>query len=230
LTGPQPTERLGRSRDFYDWWAPFYDATNWFAAWIRGASDTKERRKAVRRLGLEPGQRALEVSCGTGTNLPLIRDHVGREGRVVGLDISAGMLSRCRRKLRGRGVRPDLVLGDAAGLPFRDASFDAVLHHGGIAEFPDKPGALAEMARVAKPGAKVVICDPGVPADRPMRLVNRLLLKLQPLYATPPPVDLLPEQAEDVRVSWFRGEAWYMLEFVKESSGQKADSEAAVEA
>jgi len=48
-------------------------------------------------------------------------------------------------------------------------------------------------------------------------LVNRLLLKLQPSYATPPPVDLLPEQAKDVRVSWFRGEAWYMIEFVNGS-------------
>ena len=47
-----------RSRDFYDWWAPFYDVTNRFAAWARGVSDTKERRKAVRRLGLEAGHRA----------------------------------------------------------------------------------------------------------------------------------------------------------------------------
>jgi ubiquinone/menaquinone biosynthesis C-methylase UbiE len=86
-------------------------------------------------------------------------------GRVIGLDISSGMLRRCWSKLRGRGVRPDLALGDAARLPFRDASFDAVLHHGGLAEFGDKRGALAEMSRVAKPGAKVVVCDAGLPAD-----------------------------------------------------------------
>lgn len=212
---PKPDDPANRSRDFYDWWAPFYDATNWFAAWARGASDLKERRKAVRRLGLEPGQRVLEVSAGTGTNLPLIRDRVGREGLVVGLDISSGMLERCRKKLRQRRVRAELVLGDAAHLPFGEGAFDAVLHHGGIAEFPDKRTALAEMARVVAAGSRVVVCDPGLPADRPARLINRLLMRLQPLYATPPPVELLPGEAQDVRVSWFRGDAWYMIEFVK---------------
>ena len=223
----KPTDDSRDSRDFYDWWAPFYDATNRFAAWVRGASDAKERRKAVRRLGLEAGHRALEVSCGTGTNLPLLRERVGREGRVAGLDISSGMLRRCRSKMRRTRVRPGLVLGDAARLPFEDSSFDAVLHHGGIAEFPDKQGAIAEMARVAKPGAKVVICDPGVPTDRPLRWINRLLLKLQPLYASPPPVDLLPAEAQDVRLSWFRGDAWYMIEFVK---GRETTADGSAEA
>ena len=212
-------EEKGRSRDFYDWWAPFYDATNWFATWVRGASDLKERRKAVRRLGLRPGQRALEVSAGTGTNLPLIRERVGREGLVVALDISSGMLRRCRAKLRGKRVGARLVLGDAMQLPFADASFDGVFHHGGIAEFPDKRAALAEMARVARFGGRVVICDPELPADRQARWINRMLLKLQPLYATTPPVALLPPQARDVRVSWFRGEGWYMIEFVKGGGG-----------
>ena len=66
-------EEVRRTRDFYDWWAPFYDATNWLAARLRGASDSAERRKAVDQLGLAPGMRVLEVSCGTGTNLPLLR-------------------------------------------------------------------------------------------------------------------------------------------------------------
>ena len=44
------TEEVRRSRDFYDWWAPFYDGMNWFAARVRGASDLTERRKADRRI------------------------------------------------------------------------------------------------------------------------------------------------------------------------------------
>jgi len=208
-------EEVRRSRDFYDWWARFYDGTNWFAAWIRGASDSGERRKAVERLGLAPGMRVLEVSCGTGTNLGLLRDGVGEEGVVVGLDISAGMIERCRRKLRRYRLKARLVLGDAARLPFRGGAFDAVFHHGGIAEFPDKRTAIAEMVRVVRPGGKVVICDPGLPPDRPARWINRQLLKLQPAYAAPPPVRLLPSQAQNVRVSWIRGDAWYMIEFLK---------------
>ena len=159
--------------------------------------------------------RVLEVSCGTGTNLPLLREGVGGEGLVAGLDISVGMLNRCRRKLRGKRVRARLLLGDAARLPFGDGSFHAVFHHGGIAEFPNKRAAMAEMARVVRPGGKVVICDAGLPPDRKARWINRQLLKLQPAYAAPPPVKQLPPQAQRVQVSWIRGDAWYMLEFVK---------------
>jgi ubiquinone/menaquinone biosynthesis C-methylase UbiE len=221
-------EESRRSRDFYDWWAPFYDASNRMAAWVRGASDSRERQRAIERLELRPGARVLEVSCGTGTNLPLLSDAVGDEGFVAGLDISGGMLARCERKLRRKDDYAYLLMADAAKQPFRDSSFDAVFHHGGIAEFPDKKRAIAEMARVVRPGGKVVICDAGLPQDRPARWINRQLLKLQPKYAAPPPVRLLPKTAQAVRVDWIRGDGWYLLEFVKASetavSAGSADS------
>ncbi len=206
------TER--RSRDYYEGRARWYDWANRIAALLRGVSGVRERRKAVRRLGLTPGDRVLEVSVGTGTNLPLITEHVGPTGRLVGLDISSAMLARCRKKMRGEVLEVDLLEGEAAHLPFADRAFDAVFHHGGIAEFGDRQGAIEEMTRVAKPGAKVVICDAGVPTDRKLGLTSRLLLKLQPIYEQPPPVDLVPSQARDLRLSWFHGDAWYMIEFV----------------
>ncbi len=134
---------------------------------------------------------------------------------MVGLDISPAMLTRCRRKLRGRVLKADLVEGEAAHLPFSDDAFDAVFHHGGIAEFGDRRGAIEEMFRVARPGAKAVICDVGVPPDRPLSLMNRLLLRFQPIYDKPPPIDLVPSAARDVRLTWFRGGAWYMIEMTK---------------
>ncbi len=207
------TER--RSRDYYEGRARWYDWANRIAALLRGVSGIRERRKAVRRLGLTPGDRVLEVSVGTGTNLPLIAEHVGPTGRLVGLDISPAMLSACRRKLRRQRLKAELVLGEAAHLPFADRSFDAVFHHGGIAEFGNRRGAIAEMTRVAKPGAKVVICDVGVPTDRKLSLISRLLLKFQPIYEQPPPVDLVPSRARDLRLGWFHGDAWYMIDFVK---------------
>jgi len=212
-------EEVRRTRDFYDWWAPFYDATNWLAARLRGASDSAERRKAVDQLGLAPGMRVLDVSCGTGTNLPLLSEAVGQAGLVAGVDISARMLRRCRNKLRRKSDQASLLLGDAAKLPFTDGSFDAVFHHGGLAELPNKRAAIAEMARVTRPGGKVVICDPGLPYDRPARWINRQMLKLQPAYAAPPPVRHLPAHAENVEVSWIRGEGWYLLEFTKSIDG-----------
>lgn len=204
-----------RSRDYYQGRARWYDWANRVASLLRGAPDVRERRKTVRRLNLEPGQRVLEVSVGTGSNLPLMAEHLGADGRMVGLDISPAMLGRCRSKLRAHRVKADLVEGEAAHLPFADDAFDAVFHHGGIAEFGDRRGAIKEMMRVARPGGRVVICDVGVPADGKLSLINRLLIRFQPAYDKPPPIDLVPERAQDVRLSWYRGGGWYMIEMTK---------------
>jgi ubiquinone/menaquinone biosynthesis C-methylase UbiE len=204
-----------RSRDYYEGRARWYDWGNRISALLRGASDTRERLKAIDRLNLKPGQRVLEVSVGTGTNLPLMAWYMGPAGQLIGLDISRAMLDMCRRKLRRRTLAFDLVECEAAHLPFAGHVFDAVLHHGGIAEFGDKKGAIEEMMRVARPGAKIVICDPGVPPDRRLPLVSRLLLRLNPPgYAQEPPLHLIPPQARDIHVDWFRGDAWYIIDFV----------------
>ncbi len=202
-----------RSRRHYDRVAPLFDWNQRLAALLRWTSDLRSRRQAVGHLDLKPGQRALEVSVGTGSNLRPLAEVVGPSGTLVGLDISRAMLRQCRRKLRRSRLAADLVEGEASRLPFADAAFDAVFHHGGFAEFGDKKGAIDEMMRVARPGARIVICDPGQPQDRRLPLTSRLLLRLQPIYAQPPPVDLIPAQAPDLHVSWFRDHAWYLIEF-----------------
>ena len=207
-------ERERRSRAYYDRRARWYNLSNRLAALLRGTSPTRERRKPVRRLNLKPGDRVLEVSVGTGTNLPLIDRRMKGSGTIVGLDISRGMLAYCERRMRGR-VSFELVEGEAAHLPFADGAFDAVFHHGGLAEFGDRGAAIAEMFRVVKPGGRVVVCDVGVPDDGRVSLVNRLLLRFQPEYNQPPPMDLVPGEAEDVRLRWYFAGAWYMIVFSK---------------
>lgn len=207
-----------RWRDFYDRWARMYDWGMRVSSLLRGFSDTGERRKLVSRLQLEPGQRVLEVSVGTGSNLPLVAEGVGLSGRLVGLDISIGMLRQCQKKLRRRRLRVELVEGEAAHLPFADGLFDGVLHFGGINEFGDKKTAIDEMMRVAKPGARIVISDEGLPLDRRVSLRHRLLLRLNPLYAHQPPMQLIPPQAKDVHLTWFRGDGCYLIDFAKSHS------------
>jgi demethylmenaquinone methyltransferase/2-methoxy-6-polyprenyl-1,4-benzoquinol methylase len=134
----------------------------------------------VRRLRLKPGDRVLEVCVGTGTNLPLIAKHIGPAGRIVGLDISRGMLGVCQRKAARLGFEAQLTEGEAGHLPFGDDTFDAVLHHGGIAEFGDKQAAINEMFRVVRPGGRILICDVGLHPDGSTPLANRFLLRFQP--------------------------------------------------
>jgi len=204
-----------RSRDYYEGRARWYDWANRLAALLRGTSATRERRKAVRRLNLKPGDCVLEVSVGTGTNLPLIATRIGHAGRIVGLDISSGMLGVCARKMREKGVVGELVEGEAGHLPFANGAFDAVFNHGGIAEFGDRGDAITEMYRVVKPGGRVVVCDVGVPEDGRLSFRNRLLLRLNPAYDQPPPMDVLPEAAQNVSLRWYFGGGWYMIDFTK---------------
>jgi len=204
-----------RWRDFYNRWARMYDWGLRVSSLLMGFSDTRERRKLVSRLELKPGQRVVEVSVGTGSNLSLVAEGVGPGGRLVGLDISIGMLRQCQKKLRRRSLRADLIEGEAAHLPFADHVFDGVLHFGGINEFGDKKKAIEEMMGAARPGARIVISDEGLRPDKRHSLRNRLLLRLNPLYAHEPPMELIPPQAQDLHLTWFRGDGCYLIDFVK---------------
>jgi SAM-dependent methyltransferase len=107
----------------------------------------------VGAAGVAPGQAVLDVACGTGIVARTAADRMGGRGRVVGLDVNQGMLT-----VAGR-LRPDIEWrqGDAADLPFEDGSFDAVLCQSALMFFPDRAGALREMARVATPGGAVAV-------------------------------------------------------------------------
>ncbi len=103
-----------------------------------------------------PGQRLLDVACGTGIVARTAADLVAPDGKVVGLDLNEAMLTVARR------VRPDIEYhqGDATALPFPDGSFDIALCQMALMFFPDRLTALREMARVIKPDGTAAITVP----------------------------------------------------------------------
>jgi ubiquinone/menaquinone biosynthesis C-methylase UbiE len=103
--------------------------------------------------GVAAGHRVLDVACGTGIVARTAADRVGERGSVIGLDLNEAMLVVARR------LRPDLEWrqGDAAQLPFPDASFDIVLCQSALMFFPDPAQALREMARVVTADGTVAI-------------------------------------------------------------------------
>ena len=109
----------------------------------------------LRELDIGASARVLEVSVGTGANIP----HLRSDSEVFGLDISWGMLERCRKRLAKWKRTAQLFQGEAERLPFHDGILDVVFHVGGNNFFNDKARAIAEMIRVAKAGKKVVIVD-----------------------------------------------------------------------
>jgi demethylmenaquinone methyltransferase / 2-methoxy-6-polyprenyl-1,4-benzoquinol methylase len=122
--------------------------------------DQRWRRRAVELLNLRPHQEVLDVATGT-CDLAIILAEQHPSARVTGLDGSERMLALGRGKLARAGVaeRVTLVQGDIHALPFGDASFDAATMAFGIRNAADRPRALAEMARILRPGGRVAILE-----------------------------------------------------------------------
>jgi ubiquinone/menaquinone biosynthesis C-methylase UbiE len=105
------------------------------------------------RAALGPGQRVLDVACGTGVLARLAAERVGAAGSVDGIDLNAGMLAVARSL--AAPVR--WHHGSALELPFADAAFDVVLCQLGLQFFPDRPLALREMRRVLADGGRLAL-------------------------------------------------------------------------
>jgi SAM-dependent methyltransferase len=103
--------------------------------------------------GVAPGQRVLDVACGTGVLAREAAERVGGAGFVAGVDPSPGMLAVAGRLAPLVEWRP----GTAESIPYPDASFDAVVSQFGLMFFPDRPAALREMLRVLAPGGTLAV-------------------------------------------------------------------------
>jgi len=144
-----------------------------------GADDDPDHyRERIALLAVKPGQRLLEVGCGAGGSVRMLARLAGPAGRVVGVDNSATMVA-AERRAAGLGLPVEYRVADAHALPFADATFDGCCS-GGVFEVLDDPRrALAEMARVAAPGGRVVVNaeDAGTQAvDGPDRTITRRIL------------------------------------------------------
>jgi ubiquinone/menaquinone biosynthesis C-methylase UbiE len=173
-----------------------------------------ERCTWVKRLRVGKGARVLDVSTGTGRNLPFLNRQIGPQGRIVAMDISNGMLTYAKMELQR---------ANASLLPYKENSFDAVIHVGGINTFDDKAKALNEMVRVAKPKARILIVDEGLSPSHQKTFLGKFLIRTNTLNQCEPPTKLLPKNAKNPTVKWkivysaLINTSWplYVLEFEK---------------
>ena len=113
----------------------------------------------------------LEIAVGTGRNLPFYPEGV----RLTCIELSPNMLDIARRRARELGREADLRPGDAQDLPFPDASFDTVVATLALCTIPDDRGAVAEAARVLRPGGRLLLLEHVRSPVLPVRLVQRVL-------------------------------------------------------
>ena len=209
LTGPN--RRFERS---YNRLAPFYSIFTKLS-FLPFGGERKARQEILSRMHGHDG-RTLEVSIGNGVNLPYLyaAPHVSE---IYGIDISIGQLSQCQKLIHKRDWQAELFLAMAEDLPFKNESFDHILHIGGINFFSDRRRAIEEMIRVARPGSKIVI------ADESEQLAKKLDRSASPGPeggdTETPLVTLVPDTMQDIRLEGIwqaHGKAHgYCLEFTK---------------
>jgi demethylmenaquinone methyltransferase/2-methoxy-6-polyprenyl-1,4-benzoquinol methylase len=152
-------------RGMFDRIAGVYDLMN--SAMTAGLHH-QWRERAVDRAEAGPGTDALDVCCGTGDLALALRRRIGPDGRVVGCDFSEPMLQLAREKSGEEGLAVEFGWADALDLPYGDESFDAVTSGFGARNLADLERGLAEMARVLRPGGRLVILEITRPQREPL--------------------------------------------------------------
>jgi SAM-dependent methyltransferase len=150
VTGPPGEQDRGATRVFF---AP--RAATWEE---RFPDDDPVYQAAVADLRPPAGGTVLDIACGTGRVLPFLRAAVGPDGRVLAVDLTPEMLEAARAKDRHRVAA--LVLGDGLHLPLPAGAIDAVFAAGYLSHVPDSATALAELARVTRPGGRLAVFHP----------------------------------------------------------------------
>jgi demethylmenaquinone methyltransferase / 2-methoxy-6-polyprenyl-1,4-benzoquinol methylase len=148
-------------RAMFDRIAGFYDVMN---SVMTAGLHHRWRERAADLAAVTPGSRALDVATGTGDLAVELARRVTPGGEVVGSDFSEGMLQRARRK--SAAVRWEQA--NALALPYPDDGFDAATVGFGARNFSDLEQGLREMARVVRPGGRVVVLEITTPIKPPL--------------------------------------------------------------
>jgi ubiquinone/menaquinone biosynthesis C-methylase UbiE len=142
--------------------------------------------------------RTLEVAAGTGRNLPYYDQRVA----LTAVDLSGRMLAHAERRASALGREVDFHVADAQELPFAEASFDTVVATLALCSIPDDRAGTAEMARVLKPGGRLVLLDhvrsPLAPVRGVQRALEPLFLRLEADHLLREPERMVQEAGLDI--------------------------------
>lgn len=146
-----PDTYIERTREFFAVRAATWDT--------RFGHDMPVYAAAIAEAGIRRGGVVIDAGCGTGRALPALRDAVGPDGTVIGLELTPEMIAEARAKGWAEGSSL-LIEADARRLPLASGSVDAMFAAGLVNHLPDPAVGLAELARVTRPGGLLIIFHP----------------------------------------------------------------------
>jgi len=201
------------ARKYYASIAGTYDENVHVTFELYNERELDVRLSMIRLLNLRPDSKVLELSAGTGKDSELIANELSAEGELWLMDISPDMLKQARLKTANLPVPVEAAVGDACKLPYRDGYFDALYCFAGVGHFTDQKAALGEMARVVRPGGRVVFCEKNVPPWLRKTEYGKILINNNPMFEDPAPLDLIPVQARNVGIRWILGNVHYVVDY-----------------
>ena len=137
-----------------------------------GYPQQAQRRRAIKTLGLRPGDTVVDVACGTGQNFPFLERIIGPSGRIVGVDLTDAMLAQAQERVEQNGWRNvSLVQADAAAFDFPD-EVDAVLSTFALTQVTGCAEVIAHGAAALRPGARWTVLDLKLPDSAPRRVAQ----------------------------------------------------------
>lgn len=201
------------ARRTYDTVADVYDEYLPLTFETFSCEEPVERNRMVDRLHLRRGQRVLEVGAGTGRTSAFIAERLQGDGHIYVHDISRGILNKAQERLANEDVKTSFVISNGVYLPFPNDCFDAVFHFGGLNMFSDIRRGLSEMARVVRPGGRVVVGDESIPPWLRNTELSRVLINSSSHFACPLPIGDIPVEARDVNIEFIIGGVFYLISF-----------------
>jgi demethylmenaquinone methyltransferase/2-methoxy-6-polyprenyl-1,4-benzoquinol methylase len=183
------------------------------------------RARAAQRLALRPGDRVLEIGCGTGRNFPFLRAAVGASGRVYGVDLSAGMLAKARALCERRRWSNVEIMQDDAADYVAPEPLDGVLFGLSYNTMPHHLDVLRHACKQLRAGGRIVIMDGKVPSGPASRVILpfSLWLMRHTMLGNPliEPWKDLAAVADDFEMEEYLFGSWYICRGTKSARSQR---------
>ncbi|RDI48172.1 class I SAM-dependent methyltransferase [Aquicella lusitana] len=185
-----------------------------FLDWLFATFNEDEmsfRQNLIKKLRLSAGQKVLITGCGFGDDIGIIYDMVGNSGEIHAQDLSKSMVLSASNKFKQSNVR--FSVSTATALPYKSRYFDAVFHFGGINLFGNIKKAIAEMERVCKVNGTILFGDEGIASHLRDTQYAEIAISNNKLWASQPPMELLPYNASKIELSYILGNCFYIIQF-----------------